>query len=85
MIEPYISVLIKKSECSNKKCYKRSSVAEDLIDDATCAVKYELPTFKISGQYLNNFNLVWLEPILIHLNKPKLLKKEFEYTIASFN
>ena len=58
----------------NKKFSKISSVAEDLINNATCAVKCELQTFKILRQYLNNFNLVRLEAILIHLKKPKLLK-----------
>ena len=36
-------------------------------------------------KFINNFNLVRVEAILIHLNKPNLLKKEFEYTIASFD
>ena len=67
-----------------KKCYKRSSVAEDLINNATSAVKHEFPMLKILRQCLNNFNLVRLEAILIHINKPKLLKKEFAYTITSF-
>ena len=57
-----------------KKCYKRSSVAEDLINNPICAAKYELQTFKILRQCLNNFNLVWLEAILINLNKPELFK-----------
>ena len=42
----YISEKI-KSECRDKKWYKRSWVAEYLINNATCAVKYELPTFEI--------------------------------------
>ena len=73
MIEPYISVTIEKSECSNKK----SSVAEYLINNATFAVKYELQTFKIFRQCLNNFHLVGLEAILVYFKKPKLFKKEF--------
>ena len=68
-----------------QKWYKVSSVTQDLINYATYAVKYVLPTFKILRQCLNNCNLVRLKAILIHLNKPKLLKKRFEYTIASFN
>ena len=76
---------IENSECRNKKCCKRSLVVEDLINNRTCAAKYELPTFKTLRQYLINFNVVRLERILVNLNIPKLLKKEFEYTIASFN
>ena len=33
-------------------------------------------------QYLNHLDLIRLEAILIQLNKPKLLKKEFDYTIG---
>ena len=62
----------KKVNAVIKKYYKRSSVVKDLITNASCAVKYEFPTFKILRQCLNNFNLVRLEAILIHLNKPKL-------------
>ena len=76
MIESYISVTIEKSQCSNKKCYKISLVEKDLISNATYAVKYELPAFKILRQCLNNFKLFLLESILIHLNKPNLLKKK---------
>ena len=37
IIKPYISMTTKKVNTAINKCYKRSSVAEDLINNPTCA------------------------------------------------
>ena len=37
VIEPYISMTEKNVNAAIKNCYKRSSVAEDLINNPTCA------------------------------------------------
>ena len=37
VIEPYISMTKKKVNTAINKCYKRSSVAEHLINNPTCA------------------------------------------------
>ena len=58
IIEPYKSMTKKKVNTAIKKCYKRSLVAEDLINNPTCTAKYELQTFEILRQCLNNFNLI---------------------------
>ena len=37
VIDPYISMTKKKVNTAINKCYKRSSVAEDLINNPNCA------------------------------------------------
>ena len=48
----------KKVNTAIKKCYKGSSVVEDLTNNLTCADQYELQKFKILRQCLSNFNLI---------------------------
>ena len=69
-----------KSEHSNsgKKCYKRSWVAKDLIQLVLPNINFKrLKNLKQCLKQYLNFILIWLEAVLINLNKPKLKKKEF--------
>ena len=65
---------------------KRSAISEHLINNASCAEKYNISMFSILKQCANKFDLIKMEAILIHLYKPDLCKqKEFDYSVALFN
>ena len=64
---------------------KRSSIAEHLINNTSCANSYNSSRFKITNNCTNPIDLVRLEAISISLNKPELCKqKEFDYKVSLF-
>ena len=64
---------------------KRSSISEHLVKNPVCGNSYNKMRFKVLISCTNNFDLVKIETIYIHLNKPKLCKqKEFGYSLALF-
>ena len=58
---------------------KRSSVAEKLVNNLTCANSYNLNRFKIAKIYSSVFDLTKLEAICILLWKPVLWKQRYFY------
>ena len=85
-MENFVTNKTKKTTTALRNAAKRSAIAEHLIDNPASAVKYNESNFKILRQSLNSFELVKLEAILIHLNKPDLCKqKEFDYIVSLFN
>ena len=64
---------------------KRSSIAQHLINNPTCANNYDMNRFKIIKICNNVFDLIKLEAICILLRKPGLCKqKHFGYTVFFF-
>ena len=62
---------------------KRSSIAQHLIYNPTCANDYDMNRFKIIKNCNNVFDLIKLEVICILLRKPVLYKqKDFDYTVS---
>ena len=55
---------------------KRSSIAEHLVNNSTCANSYNLNRFKIVKTCSNVFDLIKLEAICILLRKPVLCKQK---------
>ena len=65
---------------------KRSSIAQHLINNPTCANNYDMNRFKIIKNCNNVFDLIKLEAICILLRKPVLCKqKDFDYTVSLFS
>ena len=65
---------------------KRSSIAQHLINNPTCANNYNMDRFKIIKTCNNVFYLIKLEAICILLRKPVLCKqKDFDYTVSLFS
>ena len=65
---------------------KRSSIAEHLVNNPTCANNYNIKRFKIIKTCSNIFDLIKLEAICILLRKPVLCKqKDFDYTVSLFS
>ena len=65
---------------------KRSSIAEHLTNNPTCATNYNLNRFRIIKNCNNIFDLIKLEAICILLRKPILCKqKDFDYTVSLFS
>ena len=65
---------------------KRSSIAEHLVNDNTCAEHFYLDWFKITKTCGNTFDLIKLEAICILIRKPKLFRqKEFDNIVSLFN
>ena len=65
---------------------KRSSVSEHLVENPVCENGYSEMRFKILRSCTNIYDLVKIEPIYIHSNKPKLCKqKELDYSLYSFS
>ena len=68
-----------------KNAIKKSAIAEHLMNNPSCGKKFALSNFSVMRQCSNTLELIRLEAILIHLNKPNLCKKkEFDYTLALF-
>ena len=66
--------------------FKRSSIAEHLVNNSTCANSYNLNKFKIIKTCSNVFDLIKLKAICILLRKPVLCKqKDFDYTVSLFS
>ena len=64
----------------------RSSIAEHLIKNPICEKSFNDLRFKILRSSTNMFDLIKIEAIYIHLNKPKLCKqKEFDYSVSLFS
>ena len=64
----------------------RSSIAEHLIKNPICGKSFNDLRFKILRSSTNIFDLIKIEAIYIHLNKPKLCKqKEFDYSVSLFS
>ena len=53
---------------------RKSSIAEHLVNYPNCGKNYEDVRFKIVQQCSNVYDLLKLEAIFIHLNKPELCK-----------
>ena len=71
---------------ATEKATKRSSVAKHLLNNRECAKKYDLSKFKIFHQRNNVTDLIKMEAISIHLEKPVLCKqKEFDYKVSLFS
>ena len=69
-----------------KNAIKKSAIAEHLVNNPSCGKKFALSNFSVMRQCSNTLELIRLEAILIHLNKPNLCKKkEFDYTLALFS
>ena len=64
----------------------RSSLVENLIKNPIFGKNFNDSSFKILKSTTNNFDLIKIEAITIHLNKPKLCKqKEFDYSVSLFS
>ena len=64
----------------------RSAIAEHLIKNPICGKSFNDLRFKILRSSTNIFDLIKIEAIYIHLNKPKLCKqKEFDYSVSLFS
>ena len=77
----------KKDDIPNKipHASKRSSIAEHLVNNFTCANSYNLNRFKIIKICSNVFDLIKLEGICILIRKHVLGKqKDFDYTVSLF-
>ena len=77
----------KDKEHSSQKCNeKKSAIAEHLVNNTYCGNNFDISKFSIMRQCSNTLELIRLEDILIHLNKPNLFKKkEFDYNLALFS
>ena len=65
---------------------KRSSIAQHLVNNPTCANKYDMNRFKIIKNCKNVFDLIKLEAVCILLRKPVLCKqKKIVYTFSLFS
>ena len=65
---------------------KRSSISDYLVKNPVCGSSYNEMRFKILRSCTNIFELIKIEAIYIHLNKPKLCKqKEFDYSLSLFS
>ena len=76
----------KNTTIATKNATKRSSVAEHLVINRECAKKKnDLFRFKILHQCNNVTDLIKMEAISIHIEKPVLCKqKEFDYKVSLF-
>ena len=64
---------------------KKSSIAEHLINNTSCANNYDSSRFKILNNCTDSIDLVRMEAMSIFLNKPELCKKkEFGYKVSLF-
>ena len=59
---------------------------ENLVNNPGCGNSYNEMKYKIFRSCTNNFDLIKIEVIYIHLDKPKLCKqKEFDYLLSLFS
>ena len=85
-VKEYIKDQPKKMGNATSNAIKRSSISEHLVKHPVCGKSYNEMRFKILRSCTNNFDLVKIEAIYIHLNKPKLCKqKEFDYSLSLFS
>ena len=94
-IKEHVPKSIENFCCSDKKddipvkvlnASKRSSIAEHLVNNTTCANSYNTNRLKSIKKCSNVFDLIKLEAICILLRKPVLCKqKDFNYTISLFS
>ena len=76
----------KTTSIATLNAMNRSSIAEHLIKNPICGKNFNDSSFKILRSNTNNFDLIKIEAIYIHLNKPKLCKqKEFDYSVSLFS
>ena len=76
----------KTTSIATLNAINRSSIAEHLIKNPICGKNFNDSSFKILRSTANNFDLIKIEAIYIHLNKPKLCKqKEFDYSVSLFS
>ena len=76
----------KTTNIATLNAINRSSIAEHLIKNPICGKNFNDSSFKILRSSTNNFDLIKIEAIYIHLNKPKLCKqKEFDYSVSLFS
>ena len=75
-----------KMSNATSNAIKRLSISDHLINIHVCGNSYNEKKFKIFRSCMNNFDLVKLEAIYIHSNKPKLCKQnEFDYSLSLFS
>ena len=56
------------------------------MNNEICGKKFALSNFSVMRQCSNTLELIRLEAILIHSNKPHLCKKKYiDYTLALFS
>ena len=85
-ITSYISDRKNKRNAAVKNTMEKLSIAEHRVNNPSCENNFETSNFSLMRQCSNILDLIRLESILIHLNKPNLCKKkEFDYTIALFS
>ena len=76
----------KKISNATSNAIIRSSISEHLVNNSVYGNSYSEMRFKILRSCTNIFDLVKIEAIYIHLNKPKLRKqKEFDYSLSLFS
>ena len=74
-----------KKSVAVKNAVKKSAIAEHFVNNTCCGNNFGISKFSIMRQCSNTLELIRLEDILIHLNKPNLCKKkDFDYTLALF-
>ena len=65
---------------------KKSSVAENLVNNRECARKNDLSRFKIIRHCNNVTDLIKMDTIFIYLEKPLVCKQqEFDYKVSLFS
>ena len=81
----YISDKKEKKSVAVKNAMKKSALSENLVNNTCCRNNFDISKFSIMRQCSNTLELIRLEAIQIHLNKPNLCKKkEFDSYLALF-
>ena len=85
-VSDHISNQPKTVSIATSNAFIRSSMSEHLIKNLICGKSYNEMKFRILRSYNNIYDLIKIEAIYIHLNKPKLCKqREFDYMLSLFS
>ena len=85
-VREHIANQPKTLNAATSNAIKRSSISEHLVNNPLCGKSYNEKMFKIMRSCTNILDLVKIEAIYIHLNKPELCKqREFDYSLSLFN
>ena len=75
-VKEHVKDQLKKMSNAISNVIKRLSISEHLVKNPVCGNSYNEMRFKVLRSCTNNFDLVKIEAIYIHLNKPKLCNKK---------
>ena len=84
-VKDHIKNQPKKMSNATLNATKRSSISEHLVKNPKCGNNYSETKFKVLRSCTNIFDLIKIEAIYIHLDKPELCKqREFDYSLSLF-